>query len=281
MEISLVLGGGGVRGFAHIGVLRVLEQEGFRIRAIAGSSIGGLIGAAYASGHSPDAIEEYIKGLDQSNLFGEHGSQNSGFRGVERIRSEVHKLLGNTTFAQLQIPLAANAVDISTGELLTLQTGLLADAVMATIALPGVFPPVSWDGRTVFDGGVVNPIPVSLARTLAPGLPVVAVALTRPLAPWPRPSPIDRIISRPYLTNLLRRTRYFNSIDLFIRSFEIMSHRLTSLELSLDPPDATIRPDTHHIETLSKVDVEEVIQLGEAAAVDCLPELNSLPQSIA
>jgi NTE family protein len=275
VEITLSLGGGGVRGFAHIGVLKVLVHQGIRIRAVAGSSIGGLIGAAFAMGKSPESIEEYTHRIDQRELFRSRPGQESGFRGSEGVRTFVKEIFGEVTFDDLQIPFAANAVDISTGELIILSSGRLVDAIMAAIALPGVFEPGEWGGKAVFDGGLINPNPVQIARSLSPGLPVVAVILSRPLAGWPRPSPLQRLIKMRFLHRSLRRSRIYRSMDQFIRAFEIINHRLNSLQLSLDRPEIEIRPETGHIETLAVVDITEVIRLGEAAARAALPALAS------
>ncbi|HJS30209.1 MAG TPA: patatin-like phospholipase family protein [Anaerolineales bacterium] len=278
MKISLSLGGGGVRGFAHIGVLKVLLGEGHEIAAIAGSSIGALIGAAYAAGKSPEGIEEYTREIDQGELFRSRPGQQSGFRGVEGVHSFVSEIFKEKTFEDLLIPFAANAVDISSGELIILMSGSLVDALMATISLPGVFEPREWEGKTVFDGGLINPNPVQIARSLAPGLPVVAVILSRPLAPWPRASPLERLIRIPFLSKSFRQTRYFRSMDQFIRAFEIVNHRQNRLQLEIDRPEFEIRPKTEHIETLARVDIQEVIRLGETAARDVLPHLEAFSE---
>ena len=255
-----------MRGFAHVGVLKVLDQTGFVINGLAGSSIGALIGAAYCLGKSPDSIEQYLKSLDQSELFASRAGQRAGLRGVEGVRRGVKEVFGDARFSDLKIPFAANAVDISTGELLEISDGSLEDAVMASISLPGIFPPGRWQGRHVFDGGVINSNPVSLARALSPDLPVVAVVLSKPLSPWPRPSPIERLVRRPFFLKILRKSRFYASMDYFIRSFEIISTYMTKMLLERDQPDVIIRPQTHHLDTLQHVDIDEVIGLGESAA---------------
>src|SRR5690349_18982212 len=112
MDITLALGGGGMRGVAHIGVLRVLEREGFRIRAVAGTSIGATVGAFYASGFSPDEIERMMVAVDQSRLYGWPFSEGPGFLGMRGIAHILKTHLGGRTFDDLKLPCAAVAVDL-------------------------------------------------------------------------------------------------------------------------------------------------------------------------
>ncbi len=178
MDISLALGGGGSRGYAHVGVIRRLEQAGFRIRAVAGSSAGGIIAAFFAAGYTPDEMEAQFSRLDQTKLFGRSPDDGPALLGVAGAGKWLHEHLGGRTFDDLKIPCALTSVDLKSAREIILDRGRLVDAVLATIALPGILPPQQIEDYQLVDGGVLDPVPVSVARSLAPNLPVVAVVLT-------------------------------------------------------------------------------------------------------
>lgn len=274
MDIVLALGGGGVKGNAHIGVLRVLEREGFRVRAVAGTSAGGMAAAAYAAGLSPDELEAQMSKMDQSSMYGFHLGDGPGLLGVGGIAEVLDELLGDRTFADLMIPCAVTAVDLATASEKILKQGRVVDALLATIALPGIFPPKEWNDHYLADGGVLDPVPVALARELSPrsNLPVVAVVLTPtikkqdtfPLPLFGIPAPILQRIAR---------LRVAQAFEIFIRSVEIGMSALTEMRLQIDKPEVIIRPSVEHIGVLEQVDVSEVVKLGEAAAEAALPDL--------
>ncbi len=282
MDITVALGGGGVKGFAHIGALRVLEKEGYRIRGVSGTSAGGLVGALYASGYTPDEMESRLRNIDQGNLFSRlHGDGPSllGFAGATAILSE---LLGERTFDDLRLPLAITATDLTTGMPLTIRSGRLLDAVLATSAIPGVFPPHSMDGHLLVDGGITNPIPVADARALYPQAPVVAVVLS-PAMGWQQEEGVDTRESIPVLmTNLplvyrlagrLRLTQAFN---LFVNSMDLTALMLLDKQLQLEQPEVIIRPDLGLIGIVDTVNIPALIKCGEEAAIEALPGLRRL-----
>ncbi len=273
MDIVLALGGGGAKGNAHIGVLRVLESEGFRVRAIAGTSIGGMVAALYAAGYSSREIEARFASVNPSHLYGrrpQEGPALLGLAGVERFLDDV---LGDRTFRDLRIPCALTAVDLNTTCEVILREGRVKDAVLATIALPGIFPPYRTRKYELVDGGVLNPVPVSVARSLAPSLPVVAVVLSAPIGvPIAGPSLSLPGVPSP-LASGLRRLRLTQALDIFLRSVEIGSRLVTDLRLKVDAPDVVIRPDVSSIGLLDRVDVHAVAQRGEDAAREAMPEL--------
>jgi NTE family protein len=279
MDITLALSGGGVKGFAHIGALRILEREGFRIRAIAGTSAGGLVSALYASGHTADEMETRLRSIDQGNLFSRmHGDGPSllGFSGASAILKE---LLGERTFDDLHIPLAITATDLTTGTPLTIKSGRLIDAVLATSAAPGVFPAQRIDGHVIVDGGVTNPIPVAVVRALYPQAPVLAVVLSPPLG-WQKDAGMNSKESIPVLmTNLplvyrlagrLRLTQAFN---LFVNSMDLTGLVLMDKQLQLERPDVVIRPHLGLIGLVDHVDIPTLIKCGEEATLTALPEI--------
>jgi len=277
MDITVALGGGGSKGNAHIGVLRQLEKQGFRIRGVAGTSYGGLVAVFYALGHSPDEIEEIFASADQSQFYG-HAPQDGpslvGLAGVTRLLEE---MVGNLTFADLKLPCVLTAVDLNSGQEVLLSEGRLVDAMLATIAIPGVFPARRLNGLELVDGGTLDPVPVVPARMLAPRLPVVAVVLTTPMGaptqPWN--IPFNKYWAGMILSRLLSKMRYDTVWDVFSRSLDITSRAVTQYRLEVDRPDVIIRPQVFDIDTLDIVDVHEVVKRGEAAVESALPQLRN------
>jgi NTE family protein len=271
-DIALALGGGGVKGYAHVGVLRVLENSGYRIRAVAGTSAGGMIGSVYSVGYSPQEIEEGLLGMDQTKLYGRTPGDGPSMLGLSGVVSLLAGMLGERTFEDVHFPFAVTAVNLETAQLLALRKGKLIDAVLATIAVPGIFPPRIWEGQRLIDGGILDPVPVALARYLAPDLPVVAVVLSPPIEEWIKPAP--RLLeSLPFLSSYFSRMRVAQAFNIFLRSIDIAGIELTELRLRVDKPDVIIRPPVPHIGLLDHVDVGEVIHLGVIAAEKSLPDL--------
>jgi NTE family protein len=273
MDISIALGGGGSRGYAHIGVLRRLIQEGYRIKAVAGTSAGGIVGALFAAGYTPEEMESILLNLDQSKLFGRISREGPGLLGLSTAEAILNELLGKKTFDELIIPFAAVAVDIRAGEEIVLNQGFVVDAIMATIAVPGIFPPKPYQDTILVDGAVLNPVPVTVARKLAPNLPVVAVVLDAvepehglPTIPLPVQVPSSIVKS-------LTRTRVAQAFGIFIKSVDIGSRQMAEMRLLVDDPDAIISPEVGGIGMLDKVDVPRIVCLGEQAVITALPAL--------
>lgn len=278
MDITVALGGGGAKGNSHIGVLRRLEQEGFHVRGISGSSFGGLVAVLYALGHSPDRIEELFASVDQAQFYGhlpDDGPSLMGLAGVTRLLEEQ---LGELTFADLKLPCVVTALDLKSGNEVLLSDGRLVDALLATIAMPGVFPARYINGLELVDGGTIDPVPVAAARALAPKLPVVAVVLTTPMG-IPAQSwrlPLQKYWAGRIVSGLLSRMRYDSVWDIISRSLDISARAVTQYRLEVDRPEIIIRPRVHKIDTLDVVDVHEVAKLGEEAVDEALPRLRSL-----
>jgi NTE family protein len=276
MKITLALGGGGAKGNAHIGVLRRLEKEGFRICAVAGTSFGGLVAAFYAAGYSPDKIEDLFASVDQSRLYGRSPEERPSLLGLAGVRKWLDRTLGERTFDDLAIPCALTAVDLNCGCEVTLDEGRVRDAILATIAVPGIFPAFPWHEWELVDGGVLNPVPVAVARALAPSLPVVAVTLQAPMGEPAHsmavPLPIPSGLPRPLLDHL-SHIRYAQAFDIFMRSVDVGNRAIAEYRLAVDKPDVIVRPAVSDIELLGKVDVHEVALRGEEAVQAALPEL--------
>lgn len=277
MDISLALGGGGVRGVAHLGVIRELEKHGFRIKAIAGTSAGGLFGSAYAAGYSTEEIEIAVNRFDQNRLFTGRRSDRPALLGLDSITKILTELLADRTFDDLPIPFAATAVSLSSGKEIILREGKVMDAVLATIAIPGVFPSKAIGERVLVDGGVLDPVPIQVARWMRPDLPVAAVILHRPPEghtfedsdfPIEVPGPTS-IVER------LAKLRPVQALNIFTRSIEVTGQHLTRLSVELYKPEVTIYPRVGHIAVLQNINTDELIQAGIAATEETVEKLKS------
>ncbi len=160
--VSLVLGSGGARGLAHIGVIKELERAGVKIEAIAGSSMGALVGGIYAAGKL-EAYTEWVQSLEQSDILSllDWTFSGGGFIKGKKIINKLSELVGETNIEDCEIDFTAVAVDIDAGRELWLDRGPLFDAIRASIAIPGIFTPHRYRDRTLVDGGLLNPIPVA------------------------------------------------------------------------------------------------------------------------
>ena len=267
MEISLALGGGGVRGVAHIGVLRALENHGFKIKAIAGTSAGGLVGAVYAAGFSTEKIEATVNQMDNNRSFNRQEDDHPSLLGLSSVTDQLSNLLGDTTFDELEIPFAATAVSLNSGREIILRKGKIIDAVLATIAVPGVFPSQKIGGRVLVDGGVLDPVPVQVARWLRPDLPVVAVMLHKTPEGWsPEDDDLPFHIPGPSsIVEALSKLRPVQAFKIFSRSIEVASKQLTELSMQLCEPEVIIAPPVGHIGLLQNINIVEMIEAGMTA----------------
>lgn len=274
MDITLALGGGGAKGNSHIGVLRRLESEGYKIRAVAGTSYGGIVAVLYALGYSPNVIQSIFEEVDQNHLYGHSPKDGPSLLGMAGVRHFLERIVGNRTFDDLRLPCALTAVDINSGVEVTLAEGGLMESLLATIALPGIFPVQRINDWELVDGGVLNPVPVSVARSLMPGLPVVAVVLNDPVDKPVRAYsiPVPGIFPRP-IAERIARISLAQSLDIFLRSVDISSRTMAYMRLALDKPEVIIRPDVHEFSLLDKVVVAELAKRGEQAVEDALPQL--------
>jgi len=277
MNITLALGGGGAKGNAHLGVIRRLEKEGYKIRSVAGTSFGGLVAILYASGYTVEQIEEIFASIDQGNLYARDSRDGPSLLGLAGVRKLLDSVVGEKTFDDLKIPCAVTAVDVKTGTEVVISHGFLRDGVLATIALPGIFTPLRMNEWELMDGGVLNPVPVSVARMLSPDLPIVAVTLNDPLDVPLRTYtiPVPSIFPKQ-ITERLFRTNLAQTFDIFMRAVDLNSRAVAHYRLEADAPDVIIRPKVHHIDLLDRVVVKDVAQLGEEATEEVLPQLKKI-----
>ena len=273
-EIAVALGSGGAKGNSHIGVLRSLERAGYTISAIAGTSMGALVGAFYAAGYSPDEIEAVFTKVDQSKLYELGLLAQPGLLGLGKVAQLLDETLGEKTFADTRIPCAFVAADLESNCEVELSVGKLKDAVLASISVPGVFPPQELNGHQLVDGGVLNPVPVSVVRKLAPKLPVVAVALSTPFLPTTSqlPTSLSSAIPEAFMKRITR-LNVSQALSIFLQSIDMSNQAITELRLEKEPPDVLIRPAVEHIGLLDNVVVADVAKLGEDAMEAVLPEL--------
>jgi len=235
-NVGLVLGGGGARGMAHLGVLQSMEEHGYRADSIAGCSIGGIVGAMVANGMLAANIIVAFKNLNELDIldFGDMG----GIIGSKGIGKMMEKYLPST-FEQLALPLKVTAVDVQVGELVVLGSGPLVPALLATCALPGILSPVSHMDRVFLDGGLLNNLPVDIIRTMTHS-PVVAVDIAAPpnrkLDFNKKEGVVDKI------KRITKRDFRSLTIELFMKSFDIPAALVTQMRLSMSPPDVLIRP---------------------------------------
>jgi len=259
VKIGLVLGSGGARGYAHIGVLRAIEKHGIEVAAIAGCSMGGIIGALHAAGYSSERIHEMWKGLDPLKLIDR--STMGGLIGGRGVTRHLEQYLPRN-FEDLKIPVAVTSVDVQRGKLVVLRSGDLPRALRATSALAGLFAPETHEGRILVDGGILNGLPVDVIRTLTQA-PVVAVDTS---------SPADREIAFSDERTAWEKVRHpiFGRpliFEMLMKAIEIPQAPLTSIRLSLNPPEVLIRPALDpNLKLEDYKRLEEAVEAGFAAA---------------
>jgi len=272
-RVALALGGGAARGLAHIGVLEVLEREGIEPDFIAGTSMGGLIGALRASGWASGDVAEIARSFRFPRWF-----LPGGVLGWDSLfASSVSRLSG--TFEQLKIPLAVTAVDLEAGAQVVLHTGPLLPAVQATCTVPGILPPVALGGRWLVDGGIVNVLPVDVAWMSNPGIVVavnVGAARERrvPQLDWRITSLLSRLggmIPNPATAKV--------TLELLVRAVEIMLERQTTLAVAMTAPELLIEPQLGDMGLRDFHELEGAVAAGRRAAEAALPALVSLLES--
>lgn len=273
-KIGLVLGGGGARGLAHIGVLKVFEREGIPIDCLAGTSMGGLIGAFYAHGAPVKAIESEAIRLGKMSQLIRFADPRISRMGATLKGTRIYNYLGenlgaSTTFQDLKIPTILIASDLITGQEVALSDGLVIDAIRATISVPGVFVPVSKDNLRLVDGGVLNNVPVDAARGLGADVVIAVNVLPDFSKNRPGQPPIIDAIEPSYLPKGARDLWHVEMV---------MISAMTRFRLDLFKPEVLIEPNLpSDISLLYGFHrAEEVIRSGEEAAEAALPAIETL-----
>jgi NTE family protein len=237
---------------------------------MAGTSIGSVVGAFYAFGYTTHEIENLFAAVDLTRLYGWPLSEGPALLGIRGIADFLRTHLGNRTFDDLKLPFAAVAVDLASRREIILREGRVVDALLGSIAVPGIFPPKELNEYKLVDGGTLDPVPVRAARALAPKLPVVAVSLYSPLD---RPAtPLTVPLPKP-LAEQITRLPITQAFQIMLDAVDIGQRQMTELRLRLDRPEALIQPEVDDIGILDAVDVRKVALFGERAAYEALPRL--------
>src|SRR5712692_3210068 len=249
--LSLALGGGFARGFAHLGVLQVLEQNQIPIAAIAGTSVGSILGAAYASGDPLARIIATCRTLRFRDIARWRVSR-LGLASNHRLGDLIERVFESRRFEELHIPMAVVATDLATGEPVVFTQGNLVDAIRASCAFPGLFEPVEIGTRCLADGGLVAPVPAHAARQLGPGC-VLAVSVGIEDGHRGAPSNIFQVVSRA-----------------------VSAAQKHQLEVWERYADLVLRPDVQSLAWDDFHRADEAIEAGAAAARRALPRIESL-----
>jgi len=279
LKVGLALGGGGARGLAHIGVLKVLERENIPIDLITGTSMGAIIGAVYALKKDISAIEkitEKYSKISEFNIdlsFSEKERKDKPFflkrmsdflkRGYilnlelrrkylndgEGPRKVIEELVNNKTFKDTQIPFAVVAADLVKGEKVIIRRGKLFYALLASASIPGMFPPVILDKKILVDGGIVDVVPIEVAQSLGANF-VIAVSVSQ---------------------TIKKRAEFSNAVEILFRSDSITSAELRKLQLSFADVVITPKVGRFHWSDFSKP--EQCVREGEIAAQNAILEL--------
>ena len=275
-KIGLALSGGGAKGIAHIGVLKVLEEAHVPVHLLAGTSMGGVVAAAYAAGRPAGEIEQFARSLRLLDIA-QLDRTGLGLMGQDKIAQRVQEALGgDPTFDQLKLPLALVAVDLETGEEVVIREGSVVEAVLATTALPIIFPPRRWNDRWLVDGGVLNPVPFDVVRQMGADRVIAVHTLhdisdvmeTEPPPGGRNPEAIIRL--------LLYRSRWTPLLNVSERSMGIMSRKLVEQRLEETPPDLMIEVPLKGVGLFDLDQVDMCLRAGEEAARRHLPELIGL-----
>ncbi len=248
--IGIALGAGFARGLAHIGVIKILQKENIPLHIVAGSSMGSVIGALYASGMKIQTIERLAQRINRKNWM-DLTVPRMGLLSGERLEKLIQSLTRQSRFDDLWLPFAAVAVDLNQGHRVIMQKGSVAKAVRASCAIPGVFNPLSTEDMVLVDGGVLERVPVEVTRNMGADINI-AVDVTAYLDNYPLHNIFDVI---------------FKTID--VMSKEITRHRTEN-------SDILITPDLRDLSPTDFSRTEETIRRGEVAAKKALPQIKSL-----
>jgi NTE family protein len=292
--IGLALGGGAARGFAHIGIIRTLTAHGIVPNVVVGTSMGAVIGGAYASG-SLDKVEEWARGLQPRNIFGylDIRLNGSGLIGGTKLATELEATVGPGLIEDLPVKFATVATEVRTGHEIWLTHGRMVDAMRASYALPGIFSPVLIGDRWLVDGALVNPVPVSAARALGAEIvfaanlssdvftysttihshgPAADLAVSVSPEAAREAEPPKRGLGRFFSAERTVKREFFGApgrpgiSTVMVDAFNIMQDRITRARLAGDPPDLLISPRVGQIGLFDFHRADDLIAHGARAA---------------
>jgi len=309
LKIGLALGSGAARGLAHIGVLKTLEKHQIPIDVIAGTSMGAFIGGAYASGIKVEVMEEIVVNIDwklTAKMLAPTISF-SGFVEGKRINDFLRNVIGDRNIEDLDIRFACVATDILSGEEIMIEKGSLVEAIRASISIPVIFTPVSQEGRFLVDGGIVNPVPVDLARRIGADLVIAVnvIPMNPPLLRRQKMKEEKRLKSRrkeinsqrinivlaKYLRNRINslsgvskiseilkkgeeeKLATPNFVNIFLNTINIFEGEIIKLRLEKNRPDFLIEPDTLSLNPREFYKAREAIKAGEEATIKIISDI--------
>lgn len=250
-KVGLVLSGGAARGYAHIGVLKVLQENEIPIHCVTGTSVGSVVGALVCGGYDWEEILKVAKGLKWKELVAPTLS-GLGLVKADKMESFVEELLGKISFKELKLPFKAVAVDISRAEEVIFSSGSVARAVRASSSVPGIFEPVMEEDRALVDGGVINNLPCDLCRKMG----------------------AEKLIAVDLNADRARRSMPVNLLDVSYRSFAILLNN-NSVEGRNDA-DILIQPELYDFNYHDLSRADEMVEKGEEAAEEALRKLKRL-----
>ncbi len=300
-SVGLALSGGAARGFAHIGVLRALLAHGIKPDVITGTSIGAVVAGVFAAGYLDD-FEAWARELTRRRIFGylDFSLAGSGLIGGDRLFARLETALGDIAFEDLPVRMAAVATELRTNHEIWITRGCLADALRASCALPGIFPPSRIGGRWLMDGALVNPLPISAARALGARL-VIAVNLNADnfgrgtIIQDHGPDAEDERRRQAVLkgrrglrgrAERLIKRRFRGMLDrpglstVMADAFQVLQDRITRARLAGDPPDVLISPRLSRINLFDFHRAAEVIAIGTEAAERALPSITEAVETL-
>ncbi|HXN69544.1 MAG TPA: patatin-like phospholipase family protein [Bradyrhizobium sp.] len=287
--IGLALGGGAARGFAHIGILRALIAHGIVPNVVVGTSIGAVVGGAYAAGHL-DTLEAWARRLQPRNILSylDIRLNGSGLIGGDKLASQLEAAIGPIRIEDLPLKFATVATEVRTGHEIWLTHGRMVDAMRASYALPGIFSPVLIGDRWLVDGALVNPVPVSAARALGAEIVIAANlssdvfthsttiyshgAAADAVAPVVEPAPKKTGLGKLFSPERTVKREFFGSggrpgiSSVMVDAFNIMQDRITRARLAGDPPDMLISPRVGQIGWFDFHRADDLIAFGARAA---------------
>jgi NTE family protein len=249
-KIALVLGAGASKGFAHVGVIKILESNKIPIHMIVGTSVGSIVGSFYAYGYDAFQLQKLSFAIEKGEIVDLILPENGFIKG-EKLEEFVNKIVKNTPIEKLKIPFYAVAADVQSGQEMAFGRGNTGMAVRASCSIPGVFRPVKIGERMYVDGGVVSPVAVDVAKQFGADI-VIAVDISAKA----------------------ERTFPENTIETILRSFDIMYSKLASIQIS--KADVVIKPKVGHIGSADFSKRHEAILEGERAAIEILPQIQGI-----
>ena len=276
VHLGLALGGGGVRGGAHIGLLKVLDREGIKVGAIAGTSAGGIVGGLYAAGLTAAKIQRLLSSCNAEALL-EPDPSGWSLLSTRRFIERIREWLGDPRIEDLPIPFAAVAVDLRSAREVVLTSGPLAMAIQATMAVPGLLCPVEEGDCLLADGGVLNNVPVDVARRLGaervlavdvgvpPEFPLEVPTFGLP------PGPVPRLLGR-----VLALTGRDRAALAAAKAIGMLSAAVSEYRLRENPPDLLLRPELGAMAVMDMARLAEAIAAGERMAETHLGEIRRL-----